>query len=120
MNSADDYTANTFILAWDMYGLESCVNATQVDREKVWNTLANKEDSKESIASILHFITMRARLNSHRHYEVYAIDVDESIDEDSIRASFENDPQSMAELIRSRGRKIHSDCINKDGRVKIT
>lgn len=120
MNTADDYTANTFILVWDMYGLESCVNATQLDREKVWNTLADKDIRSDKIGHIMNAFTMRARYNPQRHYEIYAIDVSVEITEDDLVGSFTDDPQGMAELIRVRGRKLYSDRRTDPERVKIT
>ena len=87
---------NTFILSWDMYGLESCINATQMDREKVWAVLADKPAS--NINHLLSSLTLRARFNSQRHYEIYAIEAAPEITEELLREQFEQDPQAMAEL----------------------
>lgn len=119
MNPSEDYTANTFILVWDMHGLESCVNATQIDREKVWNTLADKDSLSDKIGHIMNMFTMRARYNPQRHCEIYAIDVDVSISEEDLKESFNTDPQGMADLIRNRGRKLYSNRRTNTERVKI-
>jgi hypothetical protein len=62
---------------------------------------------------------LRARVNSQRHYELYAIDCDNSIDKTDIEQMFETDPQSAADLFRSRGHRLYSDRAEKN-RVKIT
>jgi len=52
---------------------------------------------------------LRARYNSQRCYEIYAIGVDGTITQEDIRDMFETDPQYTADLIRARGEKIYSD-----------
>ena len=115
--STDSYQteSETYVLAWDMYGLESCICASQIEKERVWNVLANKEvrNDGNSVSHILHMLTMRARFNTQRHYEIYAIDVDSSITKEDLTNQFKQAPQEMAELIRSRGRKLYSDRQNR-------
>jgi cytidylate kinase len=121
--SQTDYQSNseTYVLAWDMYGLESCICASQIEKERVWNVLANKEVRHESVGRILNMLTLRARFNSQRRYEIYAIDVDASITKEVLVQQFEESPQQMAELIRNRGRKLYSDHSESDKqKVKIT
>lgn len=121
--SQEDYKldSETYVLAWDMYGLESCICASQIEKERVWNVLANKDVQHESVGHILHMLTMRARFNTQRCYEIYAIDVDSSITKEDLTQQFEECPQEMAELIRSRGRKLFSDHSESDRqKVKIT
>ena len=66
-------------------------------------------------------LVLRARFNTQRHYEIYAIEVDSSISKDDLVTQFKENPQGMAELIRERGRVIHSDRIKKDDpRILIT
>lgn len=112
--SDTEHQADTYILSWDMYGLESCINASAIDREKVWNTLANKEGRNQNLNQILQYLTMRARFNTQRHYEIYAIEVDNTITEDDLVEQFKQHPQAMADLIRKQGRKIYSDRMDKD------
>ena len=121
--SQEDYRSDseTYVLAWDMYGLESCICASQIEKERVWNVLADKEHRNESVGHILQMLTMRARFNSQRCYEIYAIDVNSSITKEVLIEQFEQAPQEMAELIRSRGRKLYSDRSAYDRqKVKIT
>jgi hypothetical protein len=113
----------TFVLSWDHLGLEACVNVTELDQRQMWEILTNKTPNSNkgrdhNINSIMHMLMLRARFNTHRHYEIYAIDVDETIDEQDLRAMFEEDPQSSADLIRRRGRQLYSDRVKED-HIKI-
>ena len=119
MNPGDNYTANTFILVWDKYGLESCVNATQVDREKVWDMLSDKTILNDKIGHIMSIFTLQAKYNPERHYEIYAIDVGLEINENDLVNSFNDNPQEISELIRLHGRVLYSDRIPKSECVKI-
>jgi hypothetical protein len=62
---------------------------------------------------------MRAKLNTHRHYEIYAVDCDEGVNEGLWRVMWETNPQGTADLIREKGLKIYSDRAEKN-RIKIT
>jgi hypothetical protein len=118
---SNQYQADTYILSWDMYGLESCINASQIDKEKVWAALKDENVRHESVGSIVGKLTLRARFNTQRHYEIYAIEIDSSITEKDLVDQFNQNPQSMADLVRSRGRVIYSDRVKKDDpRVVIT
>ena len=113
----------TFVLSWDQTGLEACVNITEIEQRQMWEILSSKNENKKSgrdhnISSILNMLMLRARFNSQRHYEIYAIDVDETIDETDIKQWFEDNPQRTADLIRDRGRQLYSDRVNRKD-VKI-
>lgn len=112
--------ANLFLLSWDCYGLESCVNLTALEGKQVWDTL--KDDTHRSrpteVSQIVNSIMLRARANSHRHYEIYTITVEKSITEENLKSWFDRDPQSIAELIREQGKKLYSDRMHL-GNYKI-
>lgn len=114
-------SANTYVFSWDMYGLESCINATEIDQQKVWSALKDEKFRHEDINSILGKLVLRARFNTQRHYEIYAIEIDSSISKEDLVDQFKENPQAMADLIRHRGRVIYSDRIKKDDpRILIT
>lgn len=105
-------TTNAFLLSWDCYGLESCVPITQyedLEKEALFDILNNKEPKANPLSQIVYRMTLRARFNPQRNYEIYAVDCDPSITEDSLVQLFENDPQAAAELIRAKGIKLYSD-----------
>jgi hypothetical protein len=115
-------TKNAFIFSWDQLGIESIVPITQyegVDRENTMRILRDQPVVRNPLNSILQNLLLRARYNSQRHYEIYAIDCDTSLDEAFWKEQWETDPQGTAELIRERGHKLYSDRVNSN-KVKIT
>lgn len=100
-----------------MTGLEAIVPIGEMARQETWQAL--KQDHNEEnfrgrssfVNGLVNRILLRARYNSHRHYEIYLIDVDSSITDQDLKEFFETDPQVAADLIRSRGRQLYSDRI---------
>ena len=103
----------TFILMWCNEGLESVINATVEDQKKTWSLLADEPDVSHNIAETLYYMTMRARFNTQRHYEIYTFAADDSMSREDLINQFTACPQDMADLIRERGNKIYSDRQNK-------
>ena len=115
-------TVNAFLLSWDMYGLESCIPITQYenwDKEQLLSILKENKSKPNPLNQIISMMLFRARANGHRHYEIYAVDCDESYTEQTLRDMFEKDPQGSAELIRKRGAKLFSDRMHSNA-IKIT
>lgn len=73
----------------------------------MWETLKGK-DSQICLPN-LNAMVLRARFNQQRHYEIYTVDVDDSITDLDMIELFEDNPQGMADLIRERGYKLYSD-----------
>jgi hypothetical protein len=107
---------NTFLLSWDCNGREAVVNVSAMDAERTWATLQDKPGP--NLNSIVNGIMLRARYNSQRHYEIYTVNMDDSISEQDVRDMFETSPQAMADLIRERGHKMYSDRVDHS-QVKI-
>jgi len=106
--------SHTYVLSWDCNGLEACINVSDIEKEEMWAALKETEQNpakgrSHSVGSIVNLLMMRARFNSHRHYEIYAIDTDDNISTEDLRNQFETNPQGMADLVRERGRKLYSD-----------
>jgi hypothetical protein len=105
-------TKNAFIFAWHHGGIESIVPISRYevhDRDNIVRILSDKEAITNPLSRIITSLLLRARFNSHRCYEIYAIDCDSDINEDSWWKLWEDDPQGIADLIRSRGHKLFSD-----------
>jgi len=109
---------NVFLLSWDQEGLDSCINATTLEQENVWATLADKQ-LQNHLSQIVTMVMIRAQANPQRHYEVYTIHVSSGITEYDLREMFNNDPQGSADLIRESGTKLASYREDKS-RIKIT
>lgn len=107
---------NTFLVMWDMYGLECLFNVTEWSKKKTWATLKGQHfDDGPSIQMML----LRARVNSQRCYEIYSFNADEGVTEQSIREAFDGSPQSIVDIIRKQGEKIYSDRSETSKQVII-
>ena len=121
MGKNKELDTRVFVLAWDCEGLESVVPVsdieaknTELEQERMLKILSDPEGRDpgiqgQSIGGILNRLQLRAQLNSHRHYEIYSVCVDASIDAEQLREMFDENPQNMADLIRERGNKIYSN-----------
>jgi hypothetical protein len=114
-------TTNAFIFSWDQLGIESIVPITQYedwDKVQLMEVLKGNGQKKNPLNQLVHALTLRARFNSQRHYEIYAIDCDLELDQEFWQERWEADPQWCADLVRKKGHMIHSDRANAD-RIKI-
>jgi hypothetical protein len=105
-----------------MHGLESCVNATELDQQRTLEILSNQGAGHNKLGHIVSHLRLRAQANHQRHYEIYSIAVDATISKEDLVAQFEENPQAMADLVRSRGNKIYSNRLSKTDKnlIKIT
>ena len=119
------------VLSWDMYGLESVISVNEIyeecsnDEQNALlealksNSKLHVINAKTRVNSIVTSIMLRAQMNSQRFYEVYAIRVDKSITPDQMREMFDQNPQGMADLVRSRGERISGAPIPSNQEIKI-
>jgi hypothetical protein len=97
---------------------------TVVSAERVWAAAvyAHRENGGEDTKKIpvepnlMHW-QLRARFNSHRHYEIYLIEVDEGITVEDIRKAFEDSPQTMADTVRRIGHRFYSNRATEQVRI---
>jgi len=109
-------TTNAFIFSWDLYGIESIIPISPyeyIDQNNLLKMLSGEHVEKNPLDSIIQRLLLRARFNTQRHYEIYAIDCDNSLDEEFWKAQWADYPQETAEIIRSRGHKLYSDRLEK-------
>lgn len=105
-------TTNAFIFMWDCYGIESIVPITQYENWDKTNTirlLKGDRSVRNPLDDIVRNLVFRARYNSQRHYEIYAVDCDASLDEEFWKEQWDSNPQHTADLIREKGQQIYSD-----------
>lgn len=110
-----------FVLSWDQLGIEGVVDVTEMEekrlnaeKQKVWDILQDKPENshqgrENDIGSIVRMMSLRARFNPQRSYEIYSVNTDYSVTAEDMRTMFENDPQGSADLVRKRGNKLYSD-----------
>lgn len=103
---------NKFVIMYCNEGLECIFDITDFAHDTLVAKLAGNPDPRSAFN--LSMMIVRARANSQRHYEIYALDTDNSIDENCIREMFNTDPQFIVDLIRSKGSKIFSDRVEKN------
>lgn len=104
-------TTNAFIFAWDMYGIESIVPITQyesIDKENLLRVLKEQEKIRNPLNGIVRSLVLRANVNSHRNYEIYAVDCAPEMDLKFWQLHWAENPQGMADILRERGHKIYS------------
>ncbi len=114
-------TTNAYLVYWCEEGLESIIPITQYehwDAENTFRILNDEEPVRNPMTGVLQGMLLRARVNSQRHYELYAIDCDSDISKEDLERMFEDNPQAAADLIRGRGHKLYGDRANTN-RVKI-
>lgn len=114
-------TTNAYLIYWCEEGLESVVPITEyehIDRDNTFRILNNQDTVRSPLNTIIQNMILRAQVNAQRHYELYAIDCDNSIVKEDITQMFEDSPQAAADLFRSRGHKIYSNRA-LGNRVKI-
>lgn len=71
--------------------------------------LQDKPIVRNPLNGIIRSLIMRARYNSHRCYEIYAVDCDTSLDETYWKDRWNTDFLGTAELIRTNGHVLYSD-----------
>ena len=100
---------SVFVVSWDCQGLETVLPITDWEKQEVFDILSGKVVQKKNIPHIVGMLIMRARVNSHRFYEIYAITAVEGITKEDIEEMFKNAPQEAANTMRRIGEKIYSD-----------
>ena len=117
MNQDDEeLRPRAFAVMWDCHGLEAVAEIIDPALQ-AWAILGNKPVPKENF-NIEHW-KLRARYNTQRHYEIYAIGVDGNISREDLVEMFKTDPQYAADLIRSRGEKLYSDRRTDTEKIAI-
>lgn len=109
-------TTNAYLVYWSSEGLESVTAIGQYEQIDVENTLRILKDEdplRNPVNTMIQTMILRARFNSHRHYELYAITAMEGITGSDIEGMFEAAPNEAAKTIRNIGVKLYSDRVVK-------
>jgi hypothetical protein len=115
-------TTNAYLVYWCEEGLESVIPITEYehwDQENTFRVLNDQETLTNPLNRMIQSMLLRARVNSQRHYELYAVDCADGIAAEDIVQMFEISPQTAADTFRRLGHKLYGDRANAD-RVKIT
>jgi hypothetical protein len=117
-----------YLLSWDNTGLEGVVevdyDALDLEQQNKVASILSDPDGRDPGSPLASYVSrnlsimkLRARANTHRHYEIYLVPVADSITENDIRQMFEDTPQDAADLMRERGIKLYSDRANQNSIV---
>ena len=106
MDTAEPETGHLMLIMWDMYGVEAVIDVTAQQQNQLFDMIRQIDHFNQWLNQTIIHLTLRARANSQRNYEVFSIWVDESVDADTLRAELTSIPQIMADLVRSRGNRI--------------
>jgi len=124
MPSSKKKKLNHFLAVWDMYGLESLHDVIEAkklydewEKGKMMAILKEELYPPQPRTIPLNVLLLRARVNSHRYYEIYEFTTPFSFQE--IKNMFKEDPQTMANTVREVGYKIYSDLVEIDKRVIV-
>lgn len=114
-------TTNAYLFMWNSYGIEAIVPITQYEDQSkfdMWKILEGEETGKNPLDDILSAMTLRARFNVERSYEIYAMDCAEGITEEDLFDLWDSNPQYAADLTRKRGVSIFTSGRKPD-EIKI-
>ena len=96
------------IAMWCSEGLEALINLSLESRRDTFAVLSTgKADPNSFSGGQLEMMKLRAQMNSQRCYEIYAFW--STVDTDTVRETFADNPQPLVEWIRKHGEKIYSD-----------
>ena len=116
-------TTNAYMVYWCSEGLESVIPISEYekwDQENTFRILKDEDPVRNPLGGIIQMLTLRAKTNSHRHYELYAIEATDGITDKDIFEMFDASPQTSADTIRRIGVKLYSDRATHNNKVVIT
>jgi hypothetical protein len=101
---------------WNENGFEVIKDCTKWERDTFLNTIAGKELTPAPVN--LQAMTMRARFNPQRHYEIWTFNTEESLDEDTLWRYAEDNPQALGDMIRARGKRLYGEPATTEPRIR--
>ena len=104
-----------FLCVWDCCVIEAVIDISEFENEedqRLLEMIATSKPVPSRFGQLLSKLMLRARFNSHRNYEIYAIEATDGITEENIFEMFANNPQQSANLLRENGVKIYSGRQN--------
>lgn len=108
--------SRVYICMWDENGFETIKDCTTWERESLINTIAGKELTPAPVN--LQAMTMRARFNPQRNYEIWTFCTEESLDEDTLWVYANDNPQALVDMIRNRGKQLYANSKNTEPRIQ--
>ena len=101
-----------FLISWDTNGIEAIVPIGKMREENVVAKLSGGEP-EHNIGSIYNMLTMRARFNPQRSPQIWGINVNDEIDENTLRNIADTTPQVLVDLVKEKGVMFYGDKLQK-------
>lgn len=108
--------SRVYICMWDCNGFEVIADCTSWERDTFLNTIAGRELTPAPVN--LQALTMRARFNPQRNYEIYTFNTTEELDEDALWRYAEDNPQALVDMIRERGKRLYGEPATTEPRIR--
>lgn len=110
------FKSRVYICMWDENGFEVLKDCTSWERDSLLNTLAGKPLRPAPVN--LQAMTMRARFNPHRNYEIWTFNTTEDFNEEALWEIADENPQTLVDMIRDKGKKLYGATLGNTARIK--
>jgi hypothetical protein len=107
---------------WCNEGFECLKEVTEYehwDQQNLVEVLSDRRPQPNPVYQLINNMTMRARFNAQRHYELYAFSSTADLELEDLQSWADTDPQSLVNWIRGNGVELHSDRDPSPRRVIV-
>ncbi len=94
-----------FIAYWDSLGFEVLCDITTYERQRLLADIKGSTDKPKPPFN-LNAMLLRARYNPQRDPEIWIFTASEGINEEYLQQAATDNPQTMADLIRTHGERL--------------
>lgn len=99
-------TVRYYIVSWDNLGVEFFEEITKHHpdnwaKENLFESLKQEKIVRGGLSFNLNALLLRAKMNHHRHYEIYVFTSEDNIGPEDIEEMFTRDPQAFADWVRA-------------------
>ena len=101
-----------FLISWDTLGVEAIIPIGDMRSENIAAKLGG-DDEPHNINSIYNMLTMRARFNPQRSPQIWGINVDDPITEETLRSIADTTPQVIVDLVKEKGVMFYGDKMQE-------
>lgn len=104
-----------YIVSWDNLGVEFFEEITEHHPENwaknhLFDSIKQSKKIEKPMGFSVQSLILRARFNTHRHYEIYVFTSGDDVGPEDIQDWFTRTPQAFADWVReNHSYKIHSD-----------
>lgn len=102
-----------YLISWDTNGVEAVVPIGAMHEENVLAKLQG-QSPKHNIGSIYYGLTLRARFNPQRSPQIWGINIDDELDEKTLRKIADTTPQVLVDLVKEKGVMFYGDEMQKN------